>query len=108
MKLYRDRKQDVLTRDFAVQHIGLYAQALNRRGEYDAASAGKKKNKMKILMISMFCFLLLISFLWGYCIALSQSRDRRRLLKWFFYYQFLFCLLYVVLDCFSISIQRIV
>ena len=43
MKLYRDRKQDVLTRDFAVQHIGLYAQALNRRGEYDAASAESQK-----------------------------------------------------------------
>ena len=68
----------------------------------------ERKNKMKILMISMFCFLLLISFLWGYCIALSQSRDRRRLLKCFFYYQFLFCLLYVVLDCVFISIQRIV
>ena len=43
MKLYRDRKQDVLTRDFAVQHIGLYAQALNRRGEYNAASAESQK-----------------------------------------------------------------
>ena len=68
----------------------------------------ERKNKMKILMISMFCFLLLISFLWGYCIALSQSRDRRRLLKWFFYYQFLFCLLYVVLDVLFINIQGIV
>jgi len=29
--LFRDKGQDVLTRDFAVQHIGLYAQALNRR-----------------------------------------------------------------------------
>jgi hypothetical protein len=43
IKLYRDRSQDVLTRDFAVQHIGLYAQALNRRGEYDAASAKSQK-----------------------------------------------------------------
>ena len=43
IKLYRDRKQDVLTRDFAVQHIGLYAQALNRRGEYVAASAKSQK-----------------------------------------------------------------
>jgi len=37
--LFRDGSQDVLTRDFAVQHLGLYAQALARRGEYDAASA---------------------------------------------------------------------
>ncbi len=37
--LYRDKSQDVLTRDFAVQHIGLYAQALRRRGEYDADAA---------------------------------------------------------------------
>ena len=36
--LYRDRTQDVYTRDFAVQHIGLYAEALNRRGTYDPAS----------------------------------------------------------------------
>ena len=43
IKLYRDRSQDVLTRDFAVQHIGLYAQALNRRGEYVAASAKSQK-----------------------------------------------------------------
>ena len=37
--LFRDRGQDVLTRDFAVQYIGLYAQALQRRGVYDSASA---------------------------------------------------------------------
>ena len=37
--LYRDKSQDILTRDFAVQHIGLYAQALRRRGEYDADAA---------------------------------------------------------------------
>lgn len=30
--LFRDRSQDVYTRDFAVQHIGLYAEALHRRG----------------------------------------------------------------------------
>lgn len=36
--LFRDKGQDVLTRDFAVQHIGLYAQALNRRGVYDSES----------------------------------------------------------------------
>jgi len=29
--LFRDKGQDVLTRDFAVQHIGLYAQAMQRR-----------------------------------------------------------------------------
>ena len=39
VSLCRDRSQDVLTRDFAVQHIGLYAQALNRRGVYNAKSA---------------------------------------------------------------------
>ena len=33
VELCRDKSQDVLTRDFAVQHIGLYAQALERRGE---------------------------------------------------------------------------
>ena len=37
--LYRDSTHDVVTRDFAVQHIGLYAQALNRRGLYDPKSA---------------------------------------------------------------------
>ena len=42
VSLYRDRGQDVLTRDFAVQHIGLYAQALNRRGAYDPASADSR------------------------------------------------------------------
>ncbi|MCR5750424.1 MAG: hypothetical protein K6G91_00545 [Kiritimatiellae bacterium] len=36
--LFRDEGQDVVTRDFAVQHIGLYAQALNRRGRYDPDS----------------------------------------------------------------------
>ena len=36
--LSRDRTQDVYTRDFAVQHIGLYAETLNRRGTYDPAS----------------------------------------------------------------------
>ena len=34
ISLYRGKSQDVLTRDFAVQHIGLYAQALSRRGKY--------------------------------------------------------------------------
>lgn len=43
VELYRDKSQDVLTRDFAVQHIGLYAQALERRGEYDADAAGSQK-----------------------------------------------------------------
>ena len=41
--LYRDKSQDVLTRDFAVQHIGLYAQALARRGGYDADVAESRK-----------------------------------------------------------------
>ena len=42
VSLYRDKGQDVLTRDFAVQHIGLYAQALNRRGVYDPESADSR------------------------------------------------------------------
>ena len=42
VSLYRDKGQDVLTRDFAVQHIGLYAQALQRRGVYDPASADSR------------------------------------------------------------------
>ena len=37
--LYRDKSQDVLTRAFAVQHIGLYARDLSRRGEYSPDSA---------------------------------------------------------------------
>ena len=41
--LFRDSSQDVVTRDFAVQHIGLYAQALNRRGQYDPKSAEAEK-----------------------------------------------------------------
>ena len=40
--LFRDKGQDVLTRDFAVQHIGLYVQALQRRGVYDPASADSR------------------------------------------------------------------
>ena len=36
--LFRDRSRDVYTRDFAVQHIGLYAEALHRRGAYDPTS----------------------------------------------------------------------
>lgn len=36
--LFRDRSQDVYTRDFAVQHIGLYAEALYRRGAYDPSA----------------------------------------------------------------------
>ena len=37
--LYRDKSQDILTRAFAVQHIGLYARDLSRRGEYSPDSA---------------------------------------------------------------------
>ena len=36
--LFRDLSQDVYTRDFAVQHIGLYAEVLHRRGTYDPSS----------------------------------------------------------------------
>ena len=42
VSLCRDKSQDVLTRDFAVQHIGLYARALSRRGVYNAKSAEAK------------------------------------------------------------------
>ena len=41
--LFRDQSQDVLTRDFAVQHIGLYAPALERRGEYAPDSADARE-----------------------------------------------------------------
>ena len=34
--LSRDRSQGDVIRDFAVQHIGLYAETLNMRGKYDA------------------------------------------------------------------------
>ena len=46
--LFRDRGQDVLTRDFAVQHIGLYAQALNRRGVYDPESADSRSLRVAL------------------------------------------------------------
>jgi len=46
--LFRDQGQDILTRDFAVQHIGLYAQALNRRGIYDPASAEARTLRMAL------------------------------------------------------------
>lgn len=36
--LFHDRSQDVYTRDFAVQHIGLYAEAMHRRGAYAPSS----------------------------------------------------------------------
>ena len=36
--LYRDRSNDELLRNFAVQHLDLYAGALDVRGGYDAAS----------------------------------------------------------------------
>ena len=46
--LFRDPGQDVLTRDFAVQHIGLYAQALHRRGIYDPVSAEARTLRMAL------------------------------------------------------------
>ena len=36
--LFRDKSQGDVVRDFAVQHIGLYAETLNMRGKYDADS----------------------------------------------------------------------
>ena len=47
--LFRDRSQDVITRDFAVQHIGLYAQALSRRGVYDPDSADARNCRAALL-----------------------------------------------------------
>ena len=46
--LFRDQSQDVLTRDFAVQHIGLYAQALERRGEYAPDSADARECRVAL------------------------------------------------------------
>ena len=46
--LFRDKGQDVLTRDFAVQHIGLYAQALQRRGVYDPESAAARSLRVAL------------------------------------------------------------
>ena len=37
--LFRDKSRGDVIRDFAVQHIGLYAETLNMRGKYDADSA---------------------------------------------------------------------
>ncbi len=39
VSIFRDRSCGVLERGFAVQHIGLYAAALNRRGVYDPAES---------------------------------------------------------------------
>lgn len=47
--LFRDKSQDIVTRDFAVQHIGLYAQALSRRGVYDAHSADARNCRAALI-----------------------------------------------------------
>lgn len=39
VSIFRDRSRNALERGFAVQHIGLYAAALNRRGVYDPAES---------------------------------------------------------------------
>lgn len=39
VSIFRDRSRGVLERGFAVQHIGLYAAALKRRGVYDPAES---------------------------------------------------------------------
>ncbi len=36
--IFRDKSQGDVVRDFAVQHIGLYAETLQMRGKYDAVS----------------------------------------------------------------------
>lgn len=47
--LYRDKVQDEITRDFAVQHIGLYAQTLNRSGAYDPDSDDARQCRAALL-----------------------------------------------------------
>lgn len=39
VSIFRDRSRGVLERSFAVQHIGLYAAALKRRGVYDPSES---------------------------------------------------------------------
>ena len=38
--LFRDKSRGDVVRDFAVQHIGLYAETLQMRGKYDAEARG--------------------------------------------------------------------
>ncbi|MBR4614557.1 MAG: hypothetical protein IKO55_03025, partial [Kiritimatiellae bacterium] len=47
--LYGDTSNDVIARDFAVQHIGLYAQTLNRSGAYDPDSDDARQCRDAIL-----------------------------------------------------------
>ena len=47
--LFRDGTQDIPTRAFAVQHIGLYAQALHRSGTYDAGSGDARLCRTALL-----------------------------------------------------------
>ena len=47
--LYGDTSNDVIARDFAVQHIGLYAQALNRSGAYDPDSDDARQCRTALL-----------------------------------------------------------
>ena len=51
VSLFRDRSQDVYTRDFVVQHIGLYAEALHCRGSYDAELCGERGIASSIAML---------------------------------------------------------
>lgn len=46
--IFADRSGDTVVRDFAVQHIGLYAETRNRRGEYnpDAEEARAVRNAL--------------------------------------------------------------
>ena len=47
--LYGDTSNDVIARDFAVQHIGLYAQTLNRSGAYDPDSDDARQCRTALL-----------------------------------------------------------
>ena len=47
--LYRDASNDTIVRDFAVQHIGLYAQSLNRSGAYDPDSEDARQCRDALL-----------------------------------------------------------
>ena len=47
--LYRDASNDTIVRDFAVQHIGLYAQTLNRSGAYDPDSEDARQCRAALL-----------------------------------------------------------
>ena len=46
--LFRDKSQGDVIRDFADQHIGLYAETLNMRGKYDVGSRGSASRRRQL------------------------------------------------------------